>query len=329
MKGVLFTFIIVLIALILVAIIALQKGLVSFYGEKLAIEIRVKSMNNLYESMTIDAGKALDIISKRAASVADSFVITTGHTLPQANETLLELMVNGTLNNTPEVLMEESTIIYWENKMVEIGNMNGFDTNISLTNIEIRPYDSWNLLITAELSVNLTDKQGVASLKRNTTVSHLVSVEGLEDPIVPLNTHGRVTNVITRSPYWGNFTQFDGASWNIENLKKDIEKSYYHPSSKGASFLDRLEGKLEVQDKYQSQASGTIGLESFVNKILISSAGVAVDVDKTNIDHLYFSSASHPGRKVSGLETTSFRIDEELDGSQNHSAVYGVSSLLI
>lgn len=329
MKGVLFSFIIVLTALVLVALIAIQKSLVSFYGEKLAIETRVKSMNNLYEDIKNDAGKALEIISKRAASVADSFVITTGKSLPQANASLIELIVYGTLNNTPEVLMEDSTIIDWKNKMEEIGNLNSFNTNISLLNIEVKPYDSWNLLITAELSVNLTDQQGVASLKKNATVNQLVPIEGLEDPIVPLKTYGRVTNVITRSPYWNNFTQFNGTHWNIDNLKKDIENSYYHPSSKGASFLDRLEGKLEVQSKYQSQASGAIGLESFVDKGLISAAGVPVDVEKTNIDHLYFSSATYPGRKVSGLETTSFRIDEEVDGSQNHTGIYGVSSLLI
>jgi len=56
---------------------------------------------------------------------------------------------------------------------------------------------------------------------------------------------------------------------------------------------------------------------------------ISVDIEKTNVDYLYFSSASHPGRKVSGLETTSFRIDEELCGSQNHTEIYGVSSLLI
>lgn len=329
MKGVLFSFIIVLIALALVSLIAIQKSLISFYGEKLAIETRVNSMNNLYESIIADGGKALEIISKRAASVADSFVITTGKTLSQANASLIELIVNGTLNNTPEVLMENATIIDWKNKMEEIGILNGFDTSISFWNLEVKPYDSWNLLIRVEISVNLTDQQGVASLNRNDTVNQIVSIEGLEDPLLPLNTYGRVTNVIIKSPYWNNFTQYNGTDWNIENLEKDIENSYYHPSSKGASFLDRLEGKLEVQNKYQSQAIGIIGLESFVDKGIISANGIPVDVEKTNIDHLYFSSVSYPGRKVTGLETTSFRIDEEFDGNQNHSEIYGVSELLI
>jgi len=329
MKGVLFSFIIVVVALALVSIIAIQKELISFYGEKLAIETRVSSMNNLYESIIDDAGKALEIISKRAASVADSFVITTGKVLPQANASLLELIVNGTLNSTPEVLMEDATITVWKNKMEEIGDLNGFDTNVSFSTIEVKPYDSWNLLIRAEISVNLTDQQGVASLKRNDTVSQLVSIEGLEDPLVPLYTYGRVHPDLIRSPYWNNFTQFNGTHWDIENLKKDIENSYYHPSVKGASFLDRLEGKLEVQPKYQAQASGPIGLESFVDKGAISAEGIAVEIEKTNIDHLYFSTSSYPGRKVTGLETTSFRIDEELCGSQKHSEIYGVSNLLI
>lgn len=329
MKGVLFSFIIVLIALVLVGLIAVQKEMVSFYGEKLAIETRVKSMNNFYDGIVTDAGKALDIISKRAASAANGFVIETGNTLAEADVTLVELIVNGTLNNTPQTLMEDATISDWEGKIEEIGDLNGFYTNITFLDIEVRPYDSWNLLVIASLSVNLTDKQSVASLKRNAIVNYVVSIEGLEDPLVPLHTHGRVHPDLIKSPYWNNFTQFNGTDWNIGNLEKDIENSYYHPSLNGASFLDRLEGKLEVQLKYQSQASEIIGLESFVNKGLISAAGIRVDIGKTNIDYLYFSSTSYPGRKVSGLDTTSFRIDEELCGSQNHTEIYGVSSLLI
>jgi len=330
MKGVMFSFIIVLIALALMSLIAVQKSLVSFYGEKLAIETRVNSMNSLYDSIVTDSGKALGIIAKRAASAADSFVITNGRGLPEANQTLLELIVNGTLNNTAEILMEDTTIVDWKNKMEDVGSLSGFNTNITILELKIMPYDSWNILSTIYLSISLADKNRVASLDRNATVSQPVSIEGLEDPLVPLNTLGRATNVIVRSPYWGNFTQnLGGGNWDIENLKKDIENSYYHPSTKGASFLDRLEGKPEVQSKYRSQTTETIGLESFVNKGYFSAVGISVDIEKTNVDHLYFSGDPHPGKKVRGLETTSFRIDSELCGNQNHTDIYGVSELLV
>ena len=329
MKGVLFSYIILFVVLTLVGLISIQKGMISYYGEKISIETRVDSMNSFYESIIVDCGKALDIISKRAISATISHVAMEGKSLEQANSTLAELALNGTYNGTQEPLMASTILSYWVGKTEDVGKLNGFDTGIVIGDLKIMPYDSWNLLVSVEISINITDQRGVASLNRTVEVDQLTSIEGFEDPIYSLNTLGRVTNIIIRSPYWGNFTQFNGTSWDIDNLKKDIDNSYYSPSVKGASFLDRLEGKLEVQDKYKPQTSSVIGLESFVNKETLINFGIAVDMEKTNIDHLYFSANSHQGRKVLGLESTSFRIDTELCGSQSHADVYGVSSLII
>jgi len=98
---------------------------------------------------------------------------------------------------------------------------------------------------------------------------------------------------------------------------------------KGASFLDRLEGKLEVQTKYQVQTTELIGLESFVDKNYLASYEVAVDWEKTNIDHLYFSLNSYPGQQVKGLDST-FRIDQEnCTDDKTHTEIYEVDEILI
>jgi len=419
MKGILFSYILLTIALTVVAIIAIQKSLVYFYGEKLAIETRINAMNNFYDTIVEDAPKALDIISKRAISSAVSYVFTNGVGLDQADLRLKELILNGTLNETEEALMKDSTFTVWIRKMEEIGDLNGFKTNITAKKFEVKAYDSFNILIETELQINITDEQGTASLRRNETVNQITSIESFEDPTYPLNTFGKVPpNVITRSSYWGNFTsnpiaatgdnswfygesviilssgnigavsdknqkvlvtdnvagieatvnQFgavvseadivggitisfvdntvaamsilpnntnllvdgnNGKVWLIDNLKRSVEGSYYHPSLKGPSFLDRLEGKLEVQTKYQEQTTELIGLESFVDKNYIASYEVPVDEEKTNVDHLYFSLTSYPGQQVKGLGST-FRIDQELctDG-KSHTEIYEVNEILI
>ncbi len=412
MKAIFFSTIIVLTALTLVTFIAIQKSLISFYGEKIAVETRVNSMNNFYEGITTDAGKALDIISTRAMSAAISNVIVNGIGLTEANATIKELSLNGSMNGVQEPLMESATFTDWMRKIEEIGILNGFYTNITIQNLEVKPYDSFNILVVAWLGINLTDSQGVASIERNVSINQVVSIEGLEDPTYPLHTNGKGSIIIYRGRYWNNFTQslvsgsggnswFYGKSvvisssnqadiqnvqnknqkilvtdstagieslvnsfggvvsetsvsgitipyisgatnamsiiptdtyilvdsttgkvWYIDNLKNSI--GYYHPSLKGASFLDRLEGKLEVQTKYQTDQM--IGMESLVDKNYLATFGIVVSYDKTNVDHLYFSGSEYISNKVKGFDDN-FRIDEEMD-DKKHSEIYGVADIL-
>jgi hypothetical protein len=48
--------------------------------------------------------------------------------------------------------------------------------------------------------------------------------------------------------------------WDLSNLTSDIKNGYYHNSTQGASFLDRLEGNITLSNKYK------YGLETFVYK---------------------------------------------------------------
>jgi len=413
MKGVLFTFMIVLIALTLVSLIGIQKTLTSYYREKMIIGTRVKSMNNFYDDIIIDSSKALDIITKESVVIAISRIVTSGEPLEDAVSVLEELILDGTFNGTSEVLMENSTFQSWIERMEGLGILKGFNTNIEFQNLEIQQYDSWNLLASIDIHINISDKQTSASLKRNISLNQLVSVEGFEDPIFPLNTFGRATSIIKKSPYWGNFTQklitssgslgwFAGISvvfpsseqgsiqnvpdkdtkvlviddttgiealansfgglvtesnatgilvpfvhnaanamsllpnntyilvdgnngnvWNIENLNYSVENSYYYPSKKGATFLERLEGNLE--SVYQTG----IGLETFVDKSYLINLEVPVSTGKTNVDHLFFSPGLHSGNAVKGL-ANNFRIDDELcTGDLPHSEIYNVSEILI
>ena len=47
--------------------------------------------------------------------------------------------------------------------------------------------------------------------------------------------------------------------WDLNNLTLDVKNHYYHISSKGASFLDRLEGRVNLSEKYK------YGIETFVD----------------------------------------------------------------
>ena len=397
-KGVFFSFIMVFLTVTITTLVAIQNSLISSRREEIFIESRINSMNNLYESIVRDIQKSLEIIAIRAMAVAFMNVSASGQVLPNANESLKQLILYGTLDGSPMSLMENATFLEWISKIKEVSELKGFSTDINVNSMTIKPYDSFNLEIETNISINITDEQGVASLNKFTIIDSLVDIENLEDPLYPLKTEGLGNNIIKKSPYEGNYTQLvltgnggnsyvygetttdtvnfddkilvvndvnsiiglndakgvisqvtnttpitipylinssalslissginvllDGNEekvWYIDNLIIHTENSYYQSSVNGPSYLDRVEEKLQVQSKYSSQTTNTIGLESFIDKNELGLKGVPIVIERTNADYLYFTGGTL-GSCVKSLDST-FRIDND------HKDIYNVTDL--
>ena len=205
-KGVLFSFIMFFLAVTLISIMFIHISMISHKREQIFFETRIKSMNNMYDSILLDLGKVLEIIMRRAISVSVNHAVAIGFGLDNATYRLEELVLNGTLNNTEEYLMVNSTFPNWIEKIQSLGTLKGFEMNIGLNSFGIKPYDSFNLIVEMNLTLNIVDKQGVASLSRNVEMSKLIYLEDLEDPIYPLYTWQRATNIIKIGKRDGNYT---------------------------------------------------------------------------------------------------------------------------
>jgi hypothetical protein len=317
MKGILFSMIMVFVFIFLVMFIALQQSLMSSYSSQKSTENRIDVMLGFYNSIISDSQKSLDIVGKRAISSATNQVVSNGQPLSSANDTLAELMLNGSIYGQPQGLMQGSTINDWVNTIEYLGSIEGFSTDVSIQNLEIQPSDSFHLKVSYLISVKLSDDSTKTNITKSSNQYLIMSIENFEDPLYPLSSYGRVVNILRESPHWPNYY-----STNTTNLQDDLDNSFYHPSLNGASFLDRLEGKYFVQAKYA--ASVNIGLESFVDKDKLASAGLPVNGDATNIDYLYFSSAAS-GYHVSGMPTD-FRLDNQTTiDSKTHLQIYNVT----
>ncbi len=398
-----FSIIIFFLAVTLVGLIAIQRSLVSYRREQMFIETRINAINSHYDSVIRDLGKTIEGSTQRALLACVNNISQSNPPLPlqkDANITVKELIINGTLDGEKIFMMENSTVPYWIQKIAYVSTLRGFDVDINTGKINetlvVKPYSSFYLLVEAYISINITDMQGVSALNRTTRISKTVSIEGLEDPLYVLYFHDLSKNYVWESPYIGNYTQVlihgsDGGNgdiygdatktgdfvgkilvvenppadlsgalgvvsknnfpdpgipyvindsaldiisegqsillngsgtsskvWYIENLKKHIDgetstnedHSYYQASGNGPSYLDRLEGEFEVQDKYSSQTDNTIGLESFVDKTIFPEE-FSPEQEKTNIDYFYFSTST-TGNKVKGVSDSNwFRMDSE------------------
>lgn len=414
MKGVSYSFVIVFLTITVLSLIVVQKTMVGHQRENIYIKSRIVDMNRMYEGITRDVDKAIEIIVKRSVSVIINDVISNGRGVDQADFRIEELMINGTLNGTQKLLMENSTLINWMDAMEYVSEIKGYDLTLTLNDVEVKAYDSWNILINGEMEVNLSEKNNVANISRTFQISKLVSVENFEDPLYALNTFGRGTNVIEKSD--SDFTDFlilgDGVNsyssgvsiivdsseaggvsnkdekilvvndassidpsvinqfkglvtesnkpigvnvpsvvnvssigsienntyilvdgdgeeiWNIDNLFYHVRDSKYYTSTNGPSFLDRLEGKYQVQAKYSSQTEFEIGLESFVDKEYLDDLDLDIKMEQTNIDYLYFSNTTINGNQVKGM-SSSFRIDNMGTLNSTRQSVYEVNQLIV
>ena len=91
--------------------------------------------------------------------------------------------------------------------------------------------------------------------------------------------------------------------WNIENLRDHYYHPYYKASPDAPSFLQRLAGNF---------SSSPYGIESLVDKDEISSAGIAVLNNATNIDYLYWSGTAGD-EQIKGMPDSFLLDNEHLD----------------
>ncbi len=109
--------------------------------------------------------------------------------------------------------------------------------------------------------------------------------------------------------------------WDLKNLTDNIVYGYYRPSDKGASFLDRLEGRLTLSSKYEPH-----GLETVVNLEDILAMNLGVDYTFSCIDYKYWSNITGSAVRNGDYDPVFnwFKIDSE----DNHPNIYGVSGLI-
>lgn len=210
-KGIMFSVIIFFLAVTLVGFIAIQRSLVSYHREQMFIETRINAINNHYDSVIRDLGKTIEGSSQRAIIACLNNISLDWVPLTEANATIKELILNGTLNGERNFIMDNSTIPYWIGKIEDVSTLRGFDvviyTDIINKTLVVKPYDSFNLLVEADMEINITDMQGVSALNRTTHIKKTVSIEGLEDPLYILYFYGLSSNIVWATPYTRNYTQ--------------------------------------------------------------------------------------------------------------------------
>ena len=155
--------------------------------------------HEIEKSVEEDFVRALEISAKRGLLAASNKVITDG--IPLSNATLImnELLINGTLEGNETYVMVNNTLTDWRDRILNVTV--GFNIYLEFYNLLIENHDGFNIKLGVDIEVNVSDNLNISRIDRNPRVQSLSSVEGLEDPLFPLNTGGHIKRLIKRYPY--------------------------------------------------------------------------------------------------------------------------------
>jgi len=278
--------------------------------EQTVLKIRGDEISNYAESISLDVPRILDMTSKRALVAALNYIDVNGTPLDDAQYRVEELMLNRTIYGSNSSFMTSSSLHDWEDRIEAIGTRFGLIANVSVLALEVAPYDSFRLNVSLSIGVNITDAVSSIAVRRAYHEYELLSLEGFEDPLYPLNTNGFIKRTIARA---------GGPVSGAEAVDNATDLKWYMASSEGPSFLDRMEGRLHVSPRYAAMTANPIGLDSFAGLQEFSGAGIAIDLNKSVVDHMYFNATHYDAWPVDGSNITWMKLDEQ------HATIYGVA----
>jgi hypothetical protein len=300
-KGIFYT----LIAVILASIIIASFAFYSTYRTKskmFVVETRVKTMDRFTDDLEKDIERALYIAGFRAILAIEDDIIAKGEYVDDAELSLREIVINGTLSGEQLNLTMNSSLSAWFESVKMHGREIGIELNYSIIDFEVFQTDAWNVDFDITVALDIKDSKDIASWQINDSASSQINIIGFEDPVYTIGSYGRTTRVINKS---------DLNATGIDDLKAFLSEKTYREYPGAPSFLMRLEGDLSGSD---------YGIETLVDTNVLSFYELGI-YDRSSVDYIYFGEQDTTDYKIYNITDVymaGFQLDEE------HVAEYGV-----
>jgi len=304
-KSVFFTYVAITLSALIVLLFVIHTGY-RLRDKMYVVETRINSINDFVNDVEKDIDRGLYIASFRSILALEEYMTTNGLFLEDVNSDFKEALLNGTVNNTYMNVITNSSFKDWISKIEKEAIKIGIIINFTIENVKIYQINPWYVSVDLNISFNLSDEKRTSSWKKNKYLTTKINIEGFEDTLYPLNTYGRVFNIITKAPV----TKF-----NLTYLKEHLNNSHYIASSLAPSFLMRLQNNL---------SSSPYGIESLVNLNKLAQQDV-ITYDESNVDYIYFGelaiSSCIVNETVNDPNFNWFRLDSP------HLSIYDVNCL--
>ena len=297
-KGIFFT---------LVVIASISLFLISYtfyknYSERNTIHSRINTLNTFIFSVEENLERQIFISGFRSLFVMQTESVEHGAYISNATIYLNELFYNGTYNGISFCDYENNKIIMCGATFTDIQEAiqtksNKVNAYIYLNNpsIYLTQSDPWHVDIVFTTDINAQDQGNLVYWNKTKTYISKVPIKDFEDPLYLINTGGKVSNKIVKTP----FTTFASGT-DVTNLNNHTASKYYKASNKAPSYLNRLQGSSSADEN---------GIESLVYIPQLSNQGITPK-DKSVVDYIYFSTNDPASCRITGTPSW-FKIDQE------------------
>lgn len=271
-------------------------------------KILADQLHEVEKSIENDFEQAMAISGKRAFLAATDYVIKEGTPLDDATLRIEELMTNGSLYESPVMIMHNNTIQDWVDK-VEALDL-GIQLSIKYTNPSVSNQNGLRAKLLATLDINVSDYSGLGRISRSILKEAEIPLTGIEDPTFPLNTLGFVSRSINPYPYPYHAIKMASGS-GLDNCQGDVTFDINDPDKANkilvvgdaagisgfAGVVGEGSGIPTVSCYIVSTGSGTV---NHVNQIVAWSGYNIVNIDNPSgglwslpvreaIEHGYYS----------------------------------------
>lgn len=269
MKGLLYSILTIILLIPIFTLSSTYSETLRGYGTDIGSNLRLKSGLYFLDSVNEDFDRAVEIVGRRCLTACINHVINEGDGLDSAEDSLLELFENKTLNGNPSDFVDYS-IYEWLNKSDQIAETRGFVLEREIRNVDVSMTDPWNVMFTLDLRMKLGDKENLFYYEKNVTKYVPVSIRGLEDPLYVLNTGGKVSRKVERQE--GELTSLlltgpGGNGWGSGTSIK----------TGNPSLLTNKDEKVLLTDDVSSSYSAFAGLVARINSTEMGTSWVFND----------------------------------------------------
>lgn len=159
-------------------------------GEKL----RVDEVFYFLQSVEGDFDRATEIIGRRTMTALSNRVVNNGTYFNDSKDAFREAFENGTIDDIDAPLMNRSSFTDWSASMEDEAATSGYNLSTGLESFSVATEPPVTLVLNATYTFNLSDPITSSRFERDRNVSEEISFEGVEDPLILIESAGRYTN---------------------------------------------------------------------------------------------------------------------------------------
>lgn len=310
-KAILMTITALLISALFFVIFNKENILPAFYTGQ-PVKARVVTMDGYVQSIPVIIGDSLELATYDAL---DSIYIEyskrgTFPTEAQFKTNLTNCISCGYMGGCPGIgakcsKMNGTDLLSISNMLVSLADTHmNIDTTFLLYGVEVVQSYPYDVDVRADIGYTIYDSGFAIRWDKRENISRIVSILGLMDPLIGINTAQGMEKIITRS----KICEFNDTCWDLNRTREFYSEQSFTYSVNGTSFLSRYWNS--------TSPSQCCGIESFMRTI-----------DYRNIsylDHYYFSGAYTCSNSII-LKYDPPLIDNEFKLDSGTAGRYGIS----